>query len=87
MLGELRPQPFEFWQEVLPEIEGSRDTPGAYLLFSQPYAADLKRARSMGWPARELQAGHFHMVVDPDAVAESIEVLMEDLGINRAKGG
>lgn len=85
VLAELRPQPFAFWQEPLPEVEGWPDAPGGYLLFSPAYEDDAAAAERLGWPVRRMSAGHFHMLVGPDAVVEAMQDLLDELGI-RADG-
>jgi hypothetical protein len=37
--------------------------------FSEPYRVHAEAARRAGWPVWEIPAGHFHMLVDPAAVA------------------
>ncbi len=72
LLAGLQPQPLAFWDEPLPAPAGWPDAPCGYLRFSPVYAADAERARSLGWPVRAIDAGHFHMLVDPAAVAETL---------------
>lgn len=72
LLAGLRPQPRRFWEEPIPVFAGWPDAPCAYLHFSAAYDADAERARRSGWPSRELAAGHFHMLVDPIAVADAL---------------
>ena len=81
VLDELRPQPWEFWQEPLPEIAVWPDSPCAYLLFSSAYTDDTGTAESLGWPLCRLSAGHFHLLVDPKAVAVAMLDLLDELGI------
>lgn len=82
VLAELRPQPFAFWEEPLPEVDGWPDAPGGYLLFSPAYEDDAAAAARLGWPVRRMSAGHFHMLVEPDAVADLILELLGELGIH-----
>jgi hypothetical protein len=72
LVAGLRPRGLDFWTELLPELAGWPDAPCGYVLFSPVYAESAAAARQLGWPVRELSAGHFHMLVDPDAVAEAI---------------
>jgi hypothetical protein len=69
LLAELRPRPLAFFTETLPDVPGWPDAPCGYVLFSQAYEAAAEQARSAGWPMRSFDAGHFHMLVDPSAVA------------------
>jgi hypothetical protein len=72
LLAELRPQPLAFWEEPLPTTDLDPATPGAYLQFTSSYDEAAARARRRGWPYRHLPAGHFHMLVDPQAAADAI---------------
>ena len=47
--------------------------PTAYLLLSDAYRDEAVDARSRGWPVREIAGSHLHMVVDPEAVAVTLE--------------
>jgi len=79
LLAGLRPRGLDFFDEPLPVPRGWPDAPCGYLWFSPPYAASLAEARARGWPARELPAGHFHMLVDADAVAGALLALAREL--------
>lgn len=76
LVAELRPRSLSFFAEPLPVFDGWPDAPCAYIQFSASYAWDAQQARLAGWPVREVnartRAGHFHMLVDPAAVAEWI---------------
>ena len=72
LAGEQRPRALPFWEERIPVFPGWPDAPGAYLLFSETYRPDAERARAWGWPVRELPAGHFHMLVEPQSVAAAV---------------
>ncbi len=50
-----------------------------YLLFTQGYRPYLEHAQRAGWPSRTLAAGHFHMLVDPVAVAMTLVELMKQM--------
>lgn len=43
-----------------------------YLAFGQTYALELALAREWEWPVAELDGGHLHQLVDPDAVAAAV---------------
>jgi len=49
--------------------------PAAYLTLGDGYRAEADAARALGWPVRELVAGHLHMVVDPEQVAAEVSLL------------
>jgi hypothetical protein len=68
----LRPQPRALWEEPLPVIADWSRTPGAFLQFTSTYDVPARQARGLGWPYRNLDGGHFHMLVDPAAVATAV---------------
>jgi len=70
-------------EEVLPEVSGWSDAPGGYLLFTQGYRPYLEQAQGAGWPSRMLPAGHFHMLVDPVAVAATLVELIKQINEKR----
>ena len=74
MLAELRPRPLAFFEEPIPVFDGWPDAPCGYLLFTPTYAYEVfaARARRDGWAYREMEGGHFHMLVDPKAVADAL---------------
>ncbi len=81
VLLEMEALPLSFWTESLHVPEGWLATPSAYLRLSPGYAMPAAEAQRRGWPYRELDAGHFHMVVDPDAVASELVELLTAMKI------
>lgn len=77
MLAELQPRSLSFFEEVMPVVAGWPDAPGGYILFTQGYRCFLEQAQRAGWPSRTFHAGHFHMLVDPVAVAAALIELMK----------
>lgn len=77
MLAELQPRGLRYFEERLPAFAGWPDAPCAYLHFSAGYDADAAFARSQQWPYRRIDAGHFHMLVDPVATAQAILDMVE----------
>ncbi len=69
VLAEVQPRSLDFFEEVMPDIPGWPDAKSGYLLFTEGYRHFLEQAQRAGWPNRTFQAGHFHMLVDPAAVA------------------
>ncbi len=69
LLAEMHPRGLDFFTESLPMIEEWPDAPCGYLRLSEGYAWQSQQARRAGWPCQELNAGHFHMLVEPDRVA------------------
>ena len=73
----MRPRPLAFFTEPIPVFAGWPDAPCAFLQFSPAYDVPARRAREAGWRYREIAAGHFHMLVDPAAVADALLDLIE----------
>ena len=72
LVADLRPRALDFFNERIPVFEGWPDAPCAYILFSPPYKRAEVEARQMGWHTYTLEAGHFHMLVDPKTVTDLI---------------
>ncbi len=74
LVAGLRPRAADFYEEQLPEPPRSwPDAPAAYLLLQrEPYGELAATAAERGWRVRGLEAAHFHMLVEPDKVAEAI---------------
>ena len=81
MLAELQPRGLAFWEEPLPVPSAWPDAPCGYLRFTAGYAVPAERARREGWAYREIDAGHFHMLVDPPAVTDTVIGMVEELRI------
>lgn len=79
LTADQRPRSLPFWEERIPVFAGWPDAPGGYLLFTETYRASAEKARAAGWPAREMAAGHFHILVDAEAVAEALLELVEQM--------
>jgi pimeloyl-ACP methyl ester carboxylesterase len=81
-VSELRPTPIAVYEEPLPVFQGWPDAPGGYLQFSKVYDSAAEQARRMGWAYRKLDAGHFHMLVEPEVVTNAlIELAGEMIGV------
>lgn len=72
VIEELRPRPLAFFEEPIPVFDRWPDAACAYLKFSPAYDVPAERARGDGWACLGMEAGHFHMLVDPSAVAEAL---------------
>ena len=72
MVAEIRPRGLSFFMERIPVFSGWPDAPCIYIRFSAPYDRPAAQARQAGWPTYEMEAGHFHMLVDPAIVTEMI---------------
>jgi hypothetical protein len=72
MVPELRPRNLDFFTEPIPVFAGWPDAPCIYIQLSASYDWDAAQARLANWPTYNVEAGHFHMLVDARQVAELI---------------
>lgn len=72
LIADLRPRGMDFFDEPIPVFEGWPDAPCIYIYFSTPYEKLLNAARDAGWDTYTLEAGHFHMLVEPKVVTQLI---------------
>jgi pimeloyl-ACP methyl ester carboxylesterase len=72
LVAEIRPRGLDFFTEPIPVFDGWPDARCIYIMFSRPYGKAEIQARENGWETHILEAGHFHMLVDPKAVADII---------------
>ena len=70
MVAEIQARGLNFFTEPIPVFNGWPDAPCVYIKFSPPYEYSAAQARQASWPTYELEAGHFHMLVDPAAVTD-----------------
>ncbi|WP_404381608.1 hypothetical protein LL946_13870 [Knoellia locipacati] len=65
--------PLAYFRSKVTAPAGWEDGPCAYLAFGQTYAAELGRARRLGWPAGEVAGAlHLHFLHDPAQVAREV---------------
>jgi hypothetical protein len=79
MASEIHPRSLDFFSEPIPVFAGWPDAPCAFIKFSSSYTYDFGQAKGAGWKVRELEAGHFHMLVDPVAVTSAIIEAVEEM--------
>jgi hypothetical protein len=72
MVSEIRPRGVSFFTEPIPVFAGWPDAPCLYIRFSAPYDRTAAQARAADWLVYDLDAGHFHMLVNPVAVTDMI---------------
>lgn len=82
LLDEVRPRALPFFTEPIPTPFIWPGVPCAYLQFSAAYNAPGRWVCEADWPFRHLESGHFHMLVDPDAVAEAMLALVAAAGVS-----
>jgi hypothetical protein len=85
MVAEIHSRALDFFTEPIPVFDGWPDASCVYILFSEPYKRAAIQARESGWPTYELEAGHFHMLVDARAVTNTILEAVNKLGENKQK--
>jgi hypothetical protein len=78
LVAELQPRPLAFFEEPIPGFTQGPDAPCAYLQFGTTYARVGERAQRDGWAYRQVEGGHFHMLVDPAGVAAALIDLTHD---------
>ena len=83
VLADLRPPPLGFWEEPIPVFPSWPDAPCGYVRFAPNPAYDeaAADAQRRGWAYVELPGGHFHMLVDPTAVADALFNLLAQLTV------
>lgn len=72
VLAELRPRGQSFFTEQLSFSDRWSKAACGYLLFSPAYNEHARQARQLGWPFIHLPGGHFHMLVEPEQVADAL---------------
>jgi hypothetical protein len=80
MIAEMQPRALPFFTEPIPVFRGWPDAPCVYIRFSTSYQSVAARTKEDGWPVYELEAGHFHMLVDEAAVTDLIVEAVNNLG-------
>ena len=79
LVDELQPRSLPFFAEPIPVQAGWPDAPCIYIKFSEAYEWDAVQAKGAGWPVYAIEAGHFHMLVDPVAVADLLVTAVQNL--------
>lgn len=79
LVAEIRPRSLPFFAEVIPVQAGWPDAPCIYIKFSASYEWDALQAKEAGWPAYSIDVAHFHMLVDPIAVADLLVTSVQNL--------
>jgi hypothetical protein len=79
LVAEIKPRAIAFFTEPIPVFEEWPDAPCAYIKFSAAYNRVSERVKEAGWPVQELNAGHFHMLVNPTMVADMLIEAIKEL--------
>ncbi len=83
VVAGLHPRSQAFFAEPLPVFPGWPDAPCGYLRLSSAYLVPAQRAMDAGWAYRDIEAGHFHLLVDPGGVGRALMELMNACGVGR----
>ncbi len=85
-IKELHPLPIQVYEEPIPVFAGWPDAPCGYLRFDNnpAYEAASQRAKNTGFAYMQLPGKHFHMLVDPGAVARALLELVYRMGIRNS---
>lgn len=81
---DLCPRGLAFFQETLPAFDFP-DAPAAYLQFSAVYDSYARQAQQHGWHFQKMDAGHFHMLVDPAHVTDALLELTREMKVHNAR--
>jgi hypothetical protein len=79
LVADIRPRSIAFFSEPIPVFEEWPDAPCAYIKFSAAYNRVSERVKEAGWPVQELNAGHFHMLVNPIMVTDMLIEAIKEL--------
>lgn len=81
LLAEISPRNLSFFSEPISVSAGWPDAPCAYVRLSSAYDKPFAGAQALGWPTRRFEAQHFHMLVEPDAIARAISDLAAEMPV------
>ena len=81
LIEELRPRDLTFFTEPIPVFAGWPDAACGYVRLSAAYDVPFRQARERGWPWRELDGGHFELLVEPAVVAAAILEVIGEMSI------
>ncbi len=85
VVAEVRPRSQAFFADPIPVFAGWPDAQCGYLRLSPAYVVPAQRAIAAGWAYREIEAGHFHLLVDPAGVKQMLIDLMNECGVGRTE--
>lgn len=77
--AQLSPIPLRLFEETIRVPPSFPDAPCGYFLLSRAYEDAAAQAGRLGWEVIGMDAGHLHMLADPEAVADGIEALARNL--------
>lgn len=85
-VADLKPLPLAVYDEPIPVFEGWPDAPCSFIAFisadEYAYADSLRHAEQQNWPCVKIEGMHFHMLVDPVAVADALLSVSGEMGLD-----
>ncbi len=79
LVAGLRPRGMDYFTEAMVIPPAWSSVRCGYLRFSEVYDVPARIAEARGWPVVRLDAGHFHPLVDPAAVADALLALASEV--------
>jgi pimeloyl-ACP methyl ester carboxylesterase len=67
--------PLAYFETMIPHVAGWDQRRCGYVVFNDAYREQGLDAHARGWPVREVQGEHLHMLVDPVATAAAIKAV------------
>ena len=77
--GELRPTPIRVYEESIPLNRPGYGTQTGYVLLSNTYSETYAEAEGLGWVLAKRDSTHFHMLNEPQDMAEILCDITEHL--------
>ncbi|HWC78991.1 MAG TPA: alpha/beta fold hydrolase [Pseudonocardiaceae bacterium] len=78
--AELPRVPLAYLTEPAPAVAPLPAGRCAYLRLSEAYRAEAAEAQAMGWPVAEESADHLAMLTRPEAVADALQRVLDQVG-------
>jgi len=85
-LAEIPRLPLEYFEEIAPEVEGWDSIRCGYLRLSGAYDDIAAQAAARGWLLKHQPSDHLAMVTQPEAIAASLDQMLEQMGFPRIPG-
>ena len=82
-ISALRPMPLAVYEEPIPVFTGWPDAPCSDISFADTgvYDEAIKTAKQEGWAYAEVAGKHFHMLVEPEVVADTLVRLAREMSV------
>ncbi len=86
-VAELPRLPLAYFEEPTPEAEGWDAIPCGYVQLSDAYDEPAREAAARGWPTAREHLDHLAMMTRPEAVAATLDPMLEGMGLQRRPPG